>query len=95
MNAEAGPTSKADCLNAIYRAMEEFEIRRHVRFEVVVTHDAEDLMHPDSLRLIHWFSLRYDMVQLPVLPLATPRRELTHGLYCDEFAEYQLKGDRS
>ena len=94
-NPNAGPTSKGDCLNSIYRHMEEFEARRRVRFEIVVTHDAEDLMHPDSLRLINWFSRRYDMVQVPVLPLPTPRRELTHGLYCDEFAEYQLKGDRS
>jgi bacteriophage N4 adsorption protein B len=30
-------------------------------------------------------------VQIPVLPLPTPAREWTHGLYCDEFAEYQTK----
>ena len=29
------------------------------------------------------------MVQVPVLPLPTPFRELTHGIYCDDFAEYQ------
>jgi adsorption protein B len=28
---------------------------------------------------------------VPVLPLATPLSEWTHGLYCDEFAEYQQK----
>src|SRR6266498_1200313 len=31
------------------------------------------------------------MVQIPVLPLPTRWREITHGLYCDEFAEYQVK----
>jgi adsorption protein B len=31
------------------------------------------------------------MVQLPVLPLATPGYRLTHGVYCDEFAEFQTK----
>src|SRR5215471_3108416 len=31
------------------------------------------------------------MVQIPVLPLPTPPGECTHGLYCDEFAEYQMK----
>jgi adsorption protein B len=86
-----GPTSKGDCLNRIYTRLAEFEEERRVRFDVVVTHDAEDLMHPDSLRLINWYSRDYDMVQIPVLPLPTPRREFTHGLYCDEFAEFQQK----
>jgi adsorption protein B len=86
-----GPTSKGDCLNWVYSALSRFEARHRARFDVVVTHDAEDLMHPDSLRLINWFARDYDMVQVPVLPLATPRREFTHGLYCDEFAEYQQK----
>ncbi len=86
-----GPTSKGDCLNQTYRHLQAFETRRRVRFEVLTIHDAEDLMHPDSLRLINWFSRRYDMVQVPVLPLPTPPGEFTHGLYCDEFAEYQTK----
>jgi adsorption protein B len=86
-----GPTSKGDCLNWIYRSMRDYEERHGVRFEVVVTHDAEDLIHADSLRLINWFSRRYEMVQVPVLPLPTGGREFTHGLYCDEFAEFQTK----
>ena len=86
-----GPTSKGDCLNAIYRRMREYEARRGKRFRIVVTHDAEDLVHPDSLRLINYFSRRHAMIQIPVLPLPTPAGEFTHGLYCDEFAEYQNK----
>jgi adsorption protein B len=86
-----GPTSKGDCLNWIYRRMTDHEASQGVRFDVVVTHDAEDLIHPESLRLINWFSRSYDMVQVPVLPLPTGLDEFTHGLYCDEFAEYQLK----
>ncbi|MBS1855862.1 MAG: glycosyl transferase family protein [Acidobacteria bacterium] len=86
-----GPTSKGDCLNAIYRRMRETEARHRTRFRIVVTHDAEDLVHPDSLALINCFSRRYAMVQIPVLPLPTAPGELTHGLYCDEFAEYQCK----
>ncbi len=86
-----GPTSKGDCLNWIYRHLEAYEAHHGVRFEVIVTHDAEDLMHPDSLRLINWFTRDYEMVQTPVLPLATPARKFTHGLYCDEFSEYQTK----
>lgn len=86
-----GPTSKGDCLNAIYARMQDYEQREGGRFRVVVVHDAEDVAHPNSLRLINWFSRRYAMVQVPVLPLSTPLRECTHGLYCDEFAEYQQK----
>jgi adsorption protein B len=86
-----GPTSKADCLNWIYRGMVEYERRRGSRFERIVTHDAEDLIHPDSLALIDFFGRDHDMVQIPVLPLATPLRQFIHGIYCDEFAEYQTK----
>jgi adsorption protein B len=86
-----GPTSKADCLNRAYDQMTDYEALHRVRFDVVMTHDAEDLIHPESLRLVNWFSRDYQMVQVPVLPLPTPAREWTHGLYCDEFAEYQSK----
>jgi bacteriophage N4 adsorption protein B len=86
-----GPTSKGDCLNALYRRMREYEGRHRSRFRIVVTHDAEDLIHPDSLAMINHYSRRYAMVQIPVLPLSTPVGDFTHGLYCDEFAEYQRK----
>lgn len=86
-----GPTSKADCLNRAYHGMIEYEGRHGVHYDIVVTHDAEDLINPESLRLINWFSGDYDMVQIPVLPLPTGLRDWTHGLYCDEFAEYQSK----
>ena len=86
-----GPTSKGDCLNWVFRRMQEYEAASGARYEIVVTHDAEDVVHPESLRLISWFAADYAMVQIPVLALPTPGREITHGIYCDEFAEYQLK----
>jgi len=86
-----GPTSKGDCLNQVYRQMQEHEERTGDKYEIIVTHDAEDVVHPESLRLINWFSSDFAMVQIPVLALPTPGHELTHGLYCDEFAEFQLK----
>lgn len=86
-----GPTSKADCLNWIYQGLLAHEEKHGVRFDVVVTHDAEDVIHLDSLRWINYFTGQCDMVQVPVLPLATPVRQWVHGLYCDEFAEYQTK----
>lgn len=86
-----GPTSKADCLNWIYRHMLAWEREHDLRFDIVVTHDAEDWMHPCELDWINYYAARYDMIQIPVFPLPTPWRHLTHGIYCDEFAEYQLK----
>ncbi len=84
-----GPTSKADCLNWIYQRMLLVEKQATTRFDTVVLHDAEDLIHPDALELINAKRETYGMVQVPVLPLATPFGDFTHGIYCDEFAEYQ------
>jgi len=86
-----GPTTKADCLNWIFQAVAAHERRTGERYGVVVQHDAEDLIHPRAFTLINEQTLRYDMVQVPVFPLATPAHELTHGTYCDEFAEFHLK----
>ncbi|MGH9658067.1 MAG: glycosyl transferase family protein, partial [Bryobacteraceae bacterium] len=87
----AGPTSKADCLNWIYQRILLFEEERDARFDIFLMHDAEDLIHPESLRIASAQTEACAMVQIPVLPLPTPFRELTHGVYCDEFAEFQLK----
>lgn len=86
-----GPTSKADCLNWIHRRMLDWETETGRRVDVVVIHDAEDLIHPESLAAVNLHIAGADMVQVPVLPLPTPWRELTHGLYCDDFAESQGK----
>lgn len=86
-----GPTSKADCLNWICREVRRREDPGLPGWDIVVTHDAEDVIHPDSLLWINWHCADHDMVQIPVLPLPTPLRRLTHGVYCDEFAEYQTK----
>ena len=67
-----GPTSKADCLNWIYQRMLLFEEHHSTRFDIVVTHDAEDLIHPEAFSFINAYAEKYDMVQIPVLPLPTP-----------------------
>jgi bacteriophage N4 adsorption protein B len=84
-----GPTSKADCLNWIYQRMLLLEKQKTIRFDTVVLHDAEDLIHPAALELIDEQRATHAMVQVPVLPLPTPLLDFTHGIYCDEFAEYQ------
>ncbi len=86
-----GPTSKADCLNWIYQHLILYEEQTGTRFEVVVTHDAEDIIHPEELRWINYYAARFDFIQTPVLALHTPFFALTHGVYCDEFAEYHTR----
>lgn len=90
-----GPTSKADCLNWIYQRMLQYEADRRERFEIIATHDAEDLIHPDSLLYMNWYAERFDMLQVPVLPLPSRLTAWTHGIYCDEFAETQMKDLRA
>ena len=82
-----GPTSKADCLNWIYQHVCLFEEQTSHRFDLIVTHDAEDLIHPEELRWMNAYAERYDFIQIPVLALATPLTAVIHGVYCDEFAE--------
>ena len=86
-----GPTSKADCLNWIYQHVGLYEEQNGAAFQVVVTHDAEDIIHPDELTWINAYAAHFDFIQIPVLALATPLVALTHGVYCDEFAEYHTR----
>jgi adsorption protein B len=86
-----GPTSKADCLNWIYQHVGLYEEQNGIVFEVIVTHDAEDLIHPEELRWINAYATHYGFIQIPVLALATPFWSFTHGVYCDEFAEYHTR----
>src|SRR6266404_2037296 len=69
-----GATNKADCLNWIYQRMRLHEECGSARFEVIVQHDAEDVVHPKSFQLINHLASQYDMVQIPVLPLEMPLR---------------------
>lgn len=86
-----GPTSKADCLNWIYQNLLAYEQANVVKFEIIVTHDAEDVIHSDALHWINHYSADYEMVQTPVLPMATSVKEWVHGVYIDEFTEYQTR----
>ena len=63
-----------------------------VHFDMILTHDAEDLIDPDALTWMNYYAQWYDMIQIPVLAAGDwPLREVTHGVYCDEFCEYQQK----
>ncbi len=80
-----GPTTKADCLNTLWRALLADEAAG-AAVAAVVLHDAEDVVHPDELRIFAACLRDHDAVQLPVLPLADPRSPLIAGHYLDEFA---------
>ena len=82
-----GPTTKADCLNRLWRALLEDECAEGFRAKAVVLHDAEDIVHSAELRVFDTLIERFAMVQLPVLPLPDPRSRWIGGHYNDEFAE--------
>ncbi|MFM8716947.1 MAG: glycosyltransferase, partial [Spartobacteria bacterium] len=88
-----GPTSKADCLNAIYEAMKAREIPGRRQYDIIALHDAEDVMHPLTLKVYnHYVPEFLDMGQIPVFPLElTPWRYWVGNSYLDEFAEWHVK----
>ena len=87
VNPAPGPTSKADCLNCLYKALEDEETATGRTVRMVVLHDAEDMVDPLALKL---FDLALDhaaFVQLPVLALPKPGSPFVAGHYADEFCE--------
>lgn len=83
----AGPTTKADCLNRLYAALVEDEVRAGFRARSVILHDAEDMVHPAALALLDRGLDDADFVQLPVRPEPQSGSRWIAGHYCDEFAE--------
>jgi adsorption protein B len=91
IGSDAGPTTKAGCLNAIWRALLRDEADGARRAKAVVLHDAEDVVHPAELTVFDRMIDRHWVVQLPVLPLVDRRSRFIAGHYCDEFAEAHAK----
>lgn len=86
-----GPTSKAECLNRVWRAMLAEEEASGMPFKGIVLHDAEDVVHPQELALFGCMLERFDFVQIPVFPLGAHgtgwwARTLA-AIYGDEFAD--------
>lgn len=86
-----GPTTKADCLNHLWDALCKDEIEEKSDFKAVVLHDAEDLVHPQELRLLGYLIGRAALVQLPVIPRRASKSRWVAGHYGDEFAELHGK----
>lgn len=86
-----GPTTKADCLNVLWRALARADAAEGRTTRLVVLHDAEDVVHPAELTVFDALIGKHDVVQLPVLPLVRRGSRLVSGHYADEFAEAHLK----
>lgn len=89
VNPKAGPTTKADNLNAMWVALAA-DRRGGWQADALVLHDAEDLVHPRELQAFTIGFAQSPVVQLPVMPLV--KRDhwwpaLVSGHYVDEFAE--------
>jgi bacteriophage N4 adsorption protein B len=82
----AGPTTKADCLNRLWRAMLADELTTGIKAKAIVLHDAEDYVHADELVIFDRLIEKVQGVQLPVIPVEVPGSKWVSGHYCDEFA---------
>jgi bacteriophage N4 adsorption protein B len=91
VHGRSGPTTKADCLNRLYRALCDDEARRGRPARMVVLHDAEDMVDPAALALLDHALESAEFVQLPVLPAPQPASRWVGNHYCEEFAEAHAK----
>ena len=91
VTALPGPTCKADCLNAIINEIYLFEEQANLSFAGVIMQDAEDVVHPLSMKLFNYLLPRFDLIQIPVISLERKWWDLTGGHYMDEFAEAHSK----
>jgi adsorption protein B len=82
-----GPTTKADCLNHLWRAMVSDELRSGYKIKAVILHDAEDMVHAQELLVYDSLIEKNHAVQIPVIPVRVAGSPFISGHYCDEFAE--------
>ena len=87
VGSRPGPTTKADCLNTLWHALLADEAEEAATYKGIVLHDAEDVVHSAELQLFDRLIERYDLVQLPVVPLIPNGRRGVSATYLDEFCE--------
>ena len=89
--AHSGPSTKADCLNRLWRALLADEVAGGAKAKAIILHDSEDAVHADELDIFDRLVGKGGAVQLPVIPVRTPRSRWISAHYCDEFAEAHAK----
>ena len=82
-----GPTTKADNLNSLWRAL----MADDRAADAVVLHDAEDVVDAAELRTFAALLPGRDAVQLPVLPIVGRGVSWVSAVYGDEFAESHIR----
>ena len=87
VNDVDGPTTKADCLNAVYRSLCDVEEATGQHFRFIMLHDAEDMVDPAALALVDRAIDEFDFVQLPVLPQPQRKSRWIGSHYLEEFGE--------
>jgi hypothetical protein len=92
INPQNGPTTKADNLNSLYAGLCDYE-KIYGEFEILIIHDAEDFIHPSSMKLYNFLIgyKGYHGIQIPVIPIKSKEGTLFHRTYCDAFAEIHTK----
>ena len=91
IHGKRGPTTKADCLNRLYKALCDDEERHGFQFRSVILHDSEDMVHPAELVAIDAALGDCQFVQLPVRPEPQPKSPWVGGHYIEEFTEQHAK----
>lgn len=86
-----GPTTKADCLNMLWRELHAEQALKNINYKAIILHDAEDLVSGEELTIFDRLIERNALVQLPVIPIVDPESRWISGHYCDEFAEAHCK----
>lgn len=92
LNPQDGPTTKADNLNNAFTCVKEYE-KQFGEFDIILIHDAEDFIHPLSLKLFNYLIMykgNYG-VQIPVIPIKSRLGKMFHRTMCDAFAELHTK----
>lgn len=87
LNPLPGSTTKADCLNQLWKALLREETTEGWSAAAVAFHDAEDVVHRDELHVYRALLSDYQVIQLPVMPLVDRGSPLVAGHYLDEFSE--------
>ncbi|MGZ3690938.1 MAG: glycosyltransferase [Pseudobdellovibrio sp.] len=92
VNTMDGPTSKGQLINLMANHIDDYNKNpKNIPYDLILTHDAEDVIHKDSLKLINLRAEKFEFIQIPVYSLPTPMTKLTAGIYIDEFVECHTK----
>lgn len=85
VNSSEGPTSKGQMLNEITRYWTEV-IHEKKDSDLLIVHDAEDMIAPRSLKLANHYADQYDFIQIPVFSETRKVMSLVASVYMDEFS---------